>query len=179
MNATSDTGPKRRHFKAIGRIVLGLAVALMIVVLLVIALFIAGWLHSDATNTERLHELQSDSLLRCHVSQITPWHAEDSNEVGTTHGIGFGGTAPTAVARDFYLNSADPPSVMSTLLACAQQSGWKMSILPGANQQDTVSATGVKTFPGGWQATLDMGVERHAPFASQPIVQIVIQTDAV
>ena len=173
MNYTSDISPKSRRHKVIGTIVLSAAVALAIVV------FIVGWLRSDAINTRRLHELQSDSLLRCHVAEITPWHAEDSNEAGTTHGIGFGGTAPTAVARDYYLNSADPPSVMSTLVECAQHSGWKVSILRGANKQDIVSVTGVKTFQGGWQATLDMGVERHAPFASQPIVQIAIQTDAV
>jgi hypothetical protein len=147
-------------------------------VVLVVVLTAINWHSSDTLNGQRLHALQSDGLLRCQVAQISPWHARDVNRAGTTHGIGFGGTAPTVVARNFYLNDADPTSAMTTFLSCAQNSGWKVEQLPRAAGQ-VFSLTGTKIFPGGWMASLGIGVLMHAPCASQPIIEVYLQTDGV
>jgi hypothetical protein len=145
----------------------------MLMVVAFAAVIAVTWHQDDSRNARRMNELQADPLLRCHVAQIVPWHAEDVNSPGSTHGIGFGGTSPTMVARGFYLNGADPAQVLATFAICAHNSSWV------SYQQTADNFSATKTFPGGWQASLTIGVSMHAPFANQPIVQVVIESEAV
>ena len=156
-------------------IVIGLAVAWVVVVL---AVFIFSWHHSNHLNQQRLQTLQNDSILHCQVPQISAWHTEDVNVAGTTHGIGFGGTAPTSVTRDFNLNNANPISVISAFTACAQKDGWTLTQYSDFKRPEPyLEAT--KVFPGGWMATLGITTELNPSFTGQSIIQLDLETDGV
>jgi hypothetical protein len=120
-------------------------------------------------NRERLNALKADSLLRCQVDNVKP--LKSSDQVGTTHGIGFGGTGPTKVVRTFSLNGADPVDVMTTLADCARASGWQVT--QGADDSTLI---GSKIFPGGWTAGLLIAV---GPSPYRADIDIQLSTDGV
>ena len=152
------------------KIVLLILAGLGVVIIAVAASTIMAYLHEDRVNAQRLKVLQADAILRCRVRRIAPWHEKqemNADRAGSTHGIGFGGLSLTSVTRMFTLNGADPPTVIDTFRACAQSSGWALARHPYA------ALSGTKTFPGGWKARLNIYIMRHAPFAGEPLVQVL------
>lgn len=156
--------------------VVGVIAAIFLLILIVL---IIGWVGDNNRNADRLRALEADGILRCQVPGIVPLPSKDVNTTGTSQGIGYGGTSPTLVTRDFYLGSASPASVTVELMNCAKASGWIVTMLPGSLADSTTSFRGTKVFSGGWMAALNMGVMMHAPFANQPIVELSMETDGV
>lgn len=162
---------KSKRTKRTVFIIGGILCSLPIIYIIILAI---SWTHSDNLNVQRLKVLQADGVLSCNIGQITASHTEDVNARGTTHGIGFGGTSPTVVSRDYYLNNADSKTVLDAFNACAQANGWKTSPTPGEP-----GVQGEKTFSGGWQASLLITIDRLAPHDKQPVVNIYIDTDGI
>jgi hypothetical protein len=129
------------------------------------------WHRDDQMNAERLKTLQSDGLLSCQVDRIVPLRSSDADRLGTTHGIGFGGTSPTTVTRSFSLNGADPTTVMAAFARCAQANGWTLT--HQAAKESYIM--GIKTFSGGWQASLLVSVSVRPPPGNSPDNYPVVQ----
>jgi len=163
---------KLQKSKKIRRIVLITIAGIVSLPILYIVILAISWLHSDHANAQRLKTLQADGILHCNVTQIAPWHGEDVDTAGGTHGIGFGGTSPTLVAREYYMNGADTKGVLNAFAGCAQADGWQMS-----QTFDNSSLQATKTFPGGWLATLLIAIEKQAPHNAQPVVEVQLETD--
>ena len=164
------------NFRFARRLILLLLFAGVAWVIVVIAANLILWRRHDAINAERLKTLQAESILRCRVDKITPWHEKEeisADLAGTTHGIGFGGRALTSVTRMFSLNDADPANVISAFATCAESSGWTLA------KQPYVALSGTKAFPKGWTAYLRIYLESHPPFAGQPIVQVSLSADPI
>ena len=126
-------------------------------------------------NHSRLHTLQADPVLRCQVAGLGAPRVFDA--AGTTHGIGFGGTAPTEVDRTFPMGNADPTTVVMTIAACARTAGWDATVhyYP---RQPAPTVTGLKRYQGGWQASLLVTIGRDAGAGPQ-VVYVQIETDPV
>jgi hypothetical protein len=157
----------------IGYVLLSSIAIIVVIVLVFVAATAISWYRDDQMNAERLKTLQSDGLLSCHVDRIVPMHSRDHDRLGTNHGIGFGGTSPTTVFRAFSLNGADPTTVMAAFTKCAQTNGWTLT---QQSAKDLYTA-GLKTFSGGWQASLLVVVStRPAPLSiyrtDYPVVEI-------
>ena len=149
-------------------------VGLYIIVAVVVTIIV--WRHNDHLNAHRLKILQAESVLHCRVAQISPWHEQEeinADMVGTTHGIFFGGRAPTSLTRVFTLNGADPADVVNAFAACAQSSGWMLA------KPSYAALSGTKSFSEGWTAQLNIYLGSHAPFITQPFVQINLSTPPV
>ena len=152
----------------------GIATLTIITIIIVAAILVAWW-HADSINAERLKVLETDGILRCHADNVSPWREEERNVdvAGTTHGIGWGGRAPTSVGRFFSLNGASAANALSAFTVCAQSSGWVLTKLPG------VDLIGTKSFPGGWTALLRVFLVKHSPITDQPLIQLSLTTDPV
>ena len=149
-------------------------IATYIILVVVVNIFV--WHRNDILNAQRLKLLQADSLLRCPVIKISPWHEKEemiADMVGTTHGIGFGGRSPTSVTRMFSLNGADSEDVIQSFAVCAQSSGWILTKRPN------LALSGTKSFPAGWTANLRIHVLNNPPFTNQPVVQVQLSTDPI
>jgi hypothetical protein len=145
-------------------------------IIIVVAVNIIVSLHHDDVNARRLKILQSDTVLSCNVSRITPWHEREernADAAGTSSGIGFGGRSPTSVTRLFSLNGADPPNVIDALRVCAQSSGWTLVKQPG------VALNGTKSFPDGGAAYLKIYIGSQIPLADQPIVMVTLTAEPI
>jgi len=169
-------GPFLRSKRKFVLIILLVLAGVVSYIIVVVAANIIVWHHSDSLNAERLKILQADGVLQCRVAKISPWHEQEERNAdmaGTTHGIGFGGRAPTSVTRFFSLNDADPANVIDTLTICAQSSGWMLAKRP------YIALSGTKSFPGGWKAFLNIYIENHPPFAREPFVQVDLRADPI
>jgi hypothetical protein len=159
------------------RLVISLALAgIVSYIILVVAVNMIVWHRHDILNAQRLKFLQADSLLRCPVTKISPWHEKEemiADLAGTTHGIGFRGRSLTSVTRMFSLKGADQEDVIKSFAVCAQSSGWMLIKRPN------VALSGTKSFPAGWTANLDIYILSHPPFTDQPIVQVQLSTDPI
>jgi len=142
-------------------------------IVMVVAANMILWHHNDVLNAQRLKILQADSILRCRIPTISPWHEKEemnADTVGTTHGIGFGGRAQTSINRFFSFNGTDPADVLNSFTACAQTSGWML------DKQPYIALSGTKLFPDGWRAYMRIFVLSHPPFTNQPILQVNLFT---
>jgi hypothetical protein len=152
---------------------LALLATLLVIVIGVVSVTAFRWRRDDQRNGLRLQTLQRDGLLGCRVEGITHLPAKDLDHLGSRHGIGFGGTSSNAVYRAFSLDKAGSAAVMEALTRCAQANGWSV-IWQKAGPNAFFE--GVKTFPGGWQASLLVDVvARPQPGtdpAPYPIVEI-------
>jgi hypothetical protein len=145
-------------------------------IVMVVAVNIIVWHRNDVVNAQRLKILQADSILRCRIPTISPWHEKEemnADTAGSRHGIGFGGRTLTSVDRVFSLNGADPADVLDSFTACAQTSGWML------DKQPYIALSGTKSFPDGWRAHLRIFIASHPPFTSQPILQVILDTDPI
>jgi hypothetical protein len=144
--------------------------ALAIAAPLAFTMMLAGC-GSERENHRRLHVLQRDPVLACHVEGVQPWKALDT--AGTTQGVGFGGISPTLVVRNLWL-TGDAGRVTAELSTCAAKAGW--SVHPSTTEIVGLSAW--KRFDDRWDANLDVYVGVN-PFEHRPEVQINIETDPV
>lgn len=145
-------------------------------IVMVVAVNMIVWHRKDVLNAQRLKILQADSILRCRIPTISPWHEKEemnADTVGTRQGIGFGGRAQTSVNRFFSLNGADPVDVLNSFTACAQTSGWMLV------KQPYIALSGTKSFPDGWRAYMRIYTASHTPFTNQPILQVILDTDPI
>ena len=146
-------------------------------ILMVVAANIIVWHHNDVLNAQRLKILQADSILRCRIPTISPWHEKEemnADTVGTRHGIGFGGRTQTSVNRLFSLNGTDPADVLNSFTTCAQASGWML------DKQPQIALRGTKSFPNGWRANMRIiYIPSHPLFTNQPILQVILDTDPI
>jgi hypothetical protein len=146
-------------------------------IVLVVAANLIVWHHNDVLNAQRLKILQADSILRCRIPTISPWHEQEemnADTIGTTHGIGFGGRTQTSVNRLFSLNGTDPAEVVKSFTACAQTSGWMLV------KQPYIALSGTKSFPNGWRAYMRIiYIPSHTLFTNQPILQVILDADTI
>ncbi len=144
--------------------------------LLVVVITVTRWHHEDGVNAARLKILRADRLFQCDVPGLSPFREKEeinADTAGSTHGIGFGGRTLTSVTRMFALNGSNLESAIKTLKGCAEASGWKLT------QRPYVALGGVKTFPGGWTADLNVYIISHESIFEQPIIQIKLTTDPI
>jgi hypothetical protein len=121
---------------------------------------------SDAENERRLHVLQNDQVLHCHLAGATPWKVLDMP--GTT----FAGGAVTRVLRDLR-RTGDRRQVNTEVAACAGRAGW--SLHPQPARLPGFWAT--KRFEDRWDATLSVDPDVHI-FGHAAVV-LTIETDPV
>jgi hypothetical protein len=166
--------PGVRYFRFIGRAILLLLGGAAVYVIAVIVVNLVAWRQDDKINERRLRILQADSILRCAVTNIRPFREQeemDADIAGTTHGIGWGGRAPTTVTRMFTLNGGDPADVISAYTLCAQSSGWMLE------KQRAIPLSARRSFTDGWNAYLNIYFLNRTPFTDQPVIQISLTAD--
>ena len=135
--------------------------ALAIGAALVGAAILAGCA-AERENVRRLHVLQGDQVLGCHVDGVTPWKVADM--AGTTNGVGFGGISPTLVVRRLRL-TGDASRVAAELSTCAANAGW--SVHPSCTTIVGFSAR--KRFDDRWDALLNVSWASTLSSTSRPL----------
>lgn len=127
-------------------------------------------------NAARLHVLRNDGLWRCPAAAGLTLDST-FQLVGSSNGIGFGGTTPTELHRLYRLDNADEGRVVAVLASCARASGWAVQErVLGADMFPT--ATGTKSFSGGWQASILIAARSPRQSLAASLLEIDLETDA-